>query len=94
MLAPDYVYMGDEQPDPCELDYKSGTMKGIHDHVRGIDLLVALPQVDPGHIGAIGHSLGGHNSLFVAMFDPRVKAVVTSRGFNAFAKDKDGDLTG
>ena len=94
VLAPDYVYMGDEQADPYELDYKSGTMKGIHNHVRGIDLLVSLPQVDPGRIGAIGHSLGGHNSLFVAVFDPRVKAVVTSCRFNAFAKYKGGDLTG
>ena len=52
VLAPDYVYMADEQPDPYELDYKSGTMKGIHNHVRGIDLLVSLPQVDPGTVSA------------------------------------------
>ena len=45
-------------------------------------------------IGVIGHSLGGHNSLFVAAFDPRLRAVVSSCGFNAFPKYKNGDLTG
>ncbi len=94
VLAPDYVYMGDPQRDPYELGYVSGTMKGIYNHIRGVDLLVSLPQVDPKRIGAIGHSLGGHNSLFVAVFDQRVKAAVTSCGFNAFPKYKEGDLTG
>jgi hypothetical protein len=42
----------------------------------------------------IGHSLGGHNALFVAVFEPRLKAVVTSCGFNSFFKYQDGDLTG
>ncbi len=94
VLAPDYVYMGDEQRDPYELGYLSGTMKGIYNHLRGVDLLASLPDVDERRIGAIGHSLGGHNSLFVALFDSRVRAVVTSCGFNAFAKYKNGDLTG
>ena len=94
VLAPDYVYMGDPQRDPYELGYASGTMKGIYNHVRGVDLLASLPEVDERRIGAIGHSLGGHNSLFVALFDQRVRAVVTSCGFNSFAKYKGGDLTG
>lgn len=94
VLAPDYVYMGDAQRDPYELGYASGTMKGIYNHVRGVDLLASLPGVDDGRIGAIGHSLGGHNSLFVALFDRRVRAVVTSCGFNSFEKYKGGDLTG
>lgn len=94
VLAPDYVYMGDRQRDPYDLGYVSGTMKGIYNHLRGVDLLVAHPEVDPKRIGAIGHSLGGHNSLFVALFDRRVRAVVTSCGFNALSKYKQGDLTG
>ena len=40
--------------------------------------------VDTENIGAIGHSLGGHNALFTAVFEPRLKAVVTSCGFTAF----------
>ena len=94
VLAPDYVYMGDEQRDPYEMGYQSGTMKGIYNHIRGVDLLELLPEVDPERIGTIGHSLGGHNSLFVAVFDRRIKAVVTSCGFNAFPKYMGGDLTG
>jgi len=42
----------------------------------------------------IGHSLGGHNSIFVAVFDRRIKAVVSSCGFTSFAKYKGGNLAG
>ncbi len=94
VLIPDYPYMGDGQRDPYELGYVSGTMKGVYNHVRGVDLLESLAEVDKDRIGAIGHSLGGHNALFLAVFEPRVRAVVTSCGFNSFAKYKGGDLTG
>ncbi|MEX2303627.1 MAG: alpha/beta fold hydrolase [Bryobacterales bacterium] len=94
VLAPDYPYMGDAQTDPYALGYVSGTMKGIYNHSRGVDLLLSLPQVQVGRIGAIGHSLGGHNALFAGIFEPRVRAIVTSCGFNAFPKYKGGDLTG
>jgi dienelactone hydrolase len=69
-------------------------MKGIWNHMRAVDLLQSLDEVDGERIGVIGHSLGGHNSLFVAVFDPRLKVVVTSCGFNAFPKYYKGDLTG
>jgi len=69
-------------------------MKGIWNHRRALDLLQSLPEVDGERIGCIGHSLGGHNSLFVAVFDERVKVVVTSCGFNSFKKYYGGDLTG
>ena len=69
-------------------------MKGIWNHMRAVDLLQSLPEVDGTRIGCIGHSLGGHNSLFVAAFDPRLKVIVTSCGFNSFAKYRKGDLTG
>jgi dienelactone hydrolase len=57
-------------------------------------VLAGLPEVDPERIGVIGHSLGGHNALFLAAFEPRVRAVVTSCGFNSFFKYMGGDLTG
>ena len=93
-LAPDYPSLGDNKTDPYKLGYASCTMKGIWNHMRAVDLLVSLPQVDPARIGCIGHSLGGHNAMFVAVFDPRVKAVVSSCGFNTFAKYMGGNLTG
>jgi pimeloyl-ACP methyl ester carboxylesterase len=94
VLAPDYPNFGDYTYDPYAHGYVSATMKGIWNHTRAVDLLASLPEVDPARIGVIGHSLGGHNSLFAAAFDERLKAVVTSCGFNAFAKYMRGDLTG
>jgi dienelactone hydrolase len=93
-LSPDYPSFGEY---PCDFNdgrYQSGTMRAIYDNIRAIDLLQSLPEVDPDHIGVIGHSLGGHNGLFTAVFDDRIKAVVTSCGFTAFHKYKGGDLTG
>jgi dienelactone hydrolase len=93
-LAPDYPNFGDYQIDPYAHGYASATMKGVVNHRRAIDLLQSMPEVDPQRIGVIGHSLGGHNALFLAAFDDRVKAVVTSCGFTSFKKYKRGDLTG
>jgi dienelactone hydrolase len=94
-LAPDYPYFGDSKnANPYKQGYVSATMKGIWNHMRAIDLLLSLPQVDRDRIGAIGHSLGGHNALFVSAFDPRIKAAVTNCGFNAFPKYYNGNLTG
>lgn len=93
-LAPDYPGFGDYQIDVYSMGYVSATMKGIWNHMRGIDLLQELPEVDDERIGCIGHSLGGHNTLFVSVFDERIKVAVTSCGFNRFAKYYRGDLTG
>jgi pimeloyl-ACP methyl ester carboxylesterase len=94
VLAPDYPNFGDYHYDSYAHGYASATMKGIWNHIRAVDLLQSLPLVDPKRIGVIGHSLGGHNALFVAAFDPRIKAVVSSCGFNSFFSYKAGDLTG
>ncbi len=74
--------------------YASGTMKGIWNHIRAVDVLESLPCVNRDAIGAIGHSLGGHNSLFVAAFDLRIRCVVTSCGFNSFEDYYGGNLKG
>ena len=42
----------------------------------------------------IGHSLGGHNAIFTALFDRRLKAVVSSCGFNAFSHYYKGNIAG
>ena len=93
-LSPDYPSFGEYEYDFDADNYASGSMKAIYDNTRAIDLLQSLPEVDPERIGCIGHSLGGHNSLFTAVFDPRVKAIVTSCGFTSFHKYKGGDLHG
>ena len=42
----------------------------------------------------LGIRLGGHNALYTAAFDQRVRCVVTSCGFNAFEDYYGGDLKG
>ncbi len=93
-LAPDYPNFGDYKVDPYAMGYASATMKGIVNHRRAVDLLASLPEVDARRIGAIGHSLGGHNALFVAVFEDRIRAVVTSCGFNSFYGYYGGNLAG
>jgi dienelactone hydrolase len=94
-LVLDYplLHTAEYRTDPYELGYASATMKGIVNHRRGVDVLQSLDAVDPGAIGVIGHSLGGHNALFLAVFDERVKVVVSSCGFNVFAKHNGGNVS-
>lgn len=95
-LVPDYPSFGE-----YEYDFKkhgaaraSGSMKAIWNNMRAVDLLETLSQVNKDRIGVIGHSLGGHNSLFTAVFDPRLKAVVTSCGFTPFHDYYGGKVAG
>jgi len=93
-LAPDYPNFGDYAFDPYAHGYASATMKGIWNHRRAVDLLESMPEVERRSIGSIGHSLGGHNTLFVGVFDTRLRALVTSCGFTSFGRYKGGNLTG
>ena len=65
--------------------HASCTMKGLVNHIRAIDVLETLPYADVGRLASIGHSLGGHNSIFAAVFDPRIKVVVASCGWTPWA---------
>jgi predicted dienelactone hydrolase len=93
-LAPDYPSFGEYDFDFSRSRFPSGTMKAIWNNMRAIDLLQTLPEVDATRIGCIGHSLGGHNALFTAAFDTRIKAVVSSCGFTSFPKYYGGNLKG
>jgi len=57
-------------------------------------VLETIPAVDPDRMGVIGHSLGGHNALFTAVFDLRLNAVVSSCGFTPFHDYYGGKLAG
>jgi pimeloyl-ACP methyl ester carboxylesterase len=82
VIAPDYPSMGELLDYNFETDrYVSATMKAIFNHMRCVDLLQSRPDVDPERIGVIGHSLGGHNAMFVGAFDPRLKVIVASCGW-------------
>lgn len=93
-LAPDYPNFGEYKVDVYSMGYASATMKAIWNNLRAIDLLCDLEEVDPSRIGVIGHSLGGHNAIFTALFDRRIKAVVSSCGFNAFPFYYKGNIAG
>jgi len=94
VLAPSYPQMAEYRPDLKRLGYKSGTMKAIWDNIRGLDLLDSLPYVDGSRYGVIGHSLGGHNAIFTAVFDKRLKVIVSSCGFDSFLDYMNGNLAG
>jgi hypothetical protein len=66
-------------------------MKAIWDNIRGMDLLESLRFVRKGKLGAIGHSLGGHNAIYTAVFDPRIQVVVSSCGFDYYVDYYNGD---
>ena len=72
----------------------SGSMKAIWNNLCAVDLLQSLPQVDGERIGCIGHSLGGHNAMFLGVFDERVKAVVSSCGWTPFHDYYGGKIAG
>ena len=94
-LSPSYVQLADYQPDWKTLGYESGTMKAIWDNIRGLDLLDSLPFVNKAKgYAAIGHSLGGHNTLYTSVFDKRIKVAVSSCGFDSFTDYYGGNITG
>ncbi|MCC6487644.1 MAG: dienelactone hydrolase family protein [Candidatus Hydrogenedentes bacterium] len=57
-----------------------GMHKMLHDAQRAVDALTSLPDVDPNRIGAVGHSLGAKETLYLMAFDERVRAGVFSEG--------------
>jgi len=84
-LAPNYPLLAKYQPDLKKLGWESGTLKAVWDNMRGLDLLASLPYVDHSRgIGTIGHSLGGHNSVYTAVFDDRLKVIVSSCGLDSY----------
>ena len=90
-LSPAYTHLANYWPNLGKLGYVSGTMKAIYDNTRALDLLETLPYVDskPG-FGAIGHSLGGHNTIYTAVFDKRITVMASSCGFDAYPDYYDG----
>ncbi len=57
-----------------------GMAKMLYDSLVAVDILASLPEVDAARIGAVGHSLGAKETLYLAAFDERVKVTVSSEG--------------
>lgn len=91
-LAPNYPLLAKYQPDLKKLGWESGTLKAVWDNMRGLDLLASLPFVDRARgFGTIGHSLGGHNSVYTAVFDDRLTVIVSSCGLDSYLDYYDGN---
>lgn len=94
VIASDYPSFGGLKGYDFDKDrYESGTMKGIFDHMRCVDLLQSMSNVDKEKIGVIGHSLGGHNAIFVGAFDTRLKIVVVSSAWTMYDYYDTGEAT-
>lgn len=92
-ISPAYPHLANYWPNLGKLGYLSGTMKAIWDNSRALDVLESLEtvKVDTTRgFGAIGHSLGGHNAIYTAVFDDRVSVIVSSCGFDAYPDYYDG----
>ena len=83
VIAPDHFVAGHRIPP--EGAYDTSRFYGKHpqwtavgkfsyEHAIAIDVLETLEEVDPKRIGALGHSLGGHGTMFLAAYDSRIKA--------------------
>lgn len=57
-----------------------GMAKMLFDGQVALDILAARSDVDMNRIGCIGHSLGAKEALYLAAFDRRITAVVSSEG--------------
>lgn len=57
-----------------------GMAKMLFDAQVALDILVGLPEVDSKRLGAVGHSLGGKEVLYLAALDERVSVAVSSEG--------------
>jgi predicted acyl esterase len=93
-LAPDYLRDG-ERIHPGDRPYDTTRFyeqfpdwsihgKDIWDTMRAIDYLQTLQFVDASRIGMIGHSYGGHSTIFAAALEPRIKAAVANGPVSAF----------
>lgn len=93
-LAPDYlrdgerIHPGDRPYDTTRFyqQYPNWSIHGkdIWDTMRAIDYLQTLDFVDGERIGMIGHSYGGHSTIFTAALEPRIKVAVANGPVSAF----------
>lgn len=83
VIAPDHFVAGHRIPPEGPYETKrfyerhpewTAVGKFTYEHSIAIDVLQSLPEVDRERIGAMGHSLGGHGTFFLAAYDERVKA--------------------
>lgn len=74
----------DAKPETARFHERHPQSKGmarmLHDAQVALDLLAALPDVNPQRLGCVGHSLGAKEALYLAALDERVQVAVSSEG--------------
>jgi dienelactone hydrolase len=94
VLAADYLRDG-ERVHPGDRPYDTARFykqfpdwsvhgKDVWDTMRAIDYLRTLEFVDGVRIGMVGHSYGGHSTIFTAAVEPRIKVAVANGPVSAF----------
>ena len=77
--------------DKCNVIQMAASMYGINvldlhiqDGQAAVDVLCSLPEVDAQKIGCIGNSYGGRTTMWLAIFDERIKICVPAGCMNIF----------
>ncbi len=89
VIAPEHFVSGKRVPP--EGPYETGRFYKKHphwtavgkftfEHSIAVDVLQSREEVDADRIGAMGHSLGGHGTFFLAAYDERIKAAACNCG--------------
>lgn len=93
VIAPEHFVAGERTPaagpyDTAEFYRKhpqwTAVGKFTYEHSIAVDVLSTLPEVDAERIGAMGHSLGGHGTIFLAAYDQRIKVAACNCGASFF----------
>jgi dienelactone hydrolase len=98
VIAPEHFVSGERVPP--EGPYETGRFyekhpdwtavgKFTYEHSIAIDVLQTREEVDSNRIGAMGHSLGGHGTFFLAAYDERIKAAACNCGASFFRHNPD-----
>jgi len=87
VIAPDHFVAGHRIPPEGPYETRrfyqkhpewTAVGKFTYEHSIAIDVRQSLPEVDAARIGALGHSLGGHGTFFLAAYDERVQAAASN----------------
>ena len=101
VIAPEHFVAGRRSPPEGDYDTTrfhqkhpewTSVGKFTYEHAIAVDVLASLKQVDPDRIGALGHSLGGHGTFFLAAYDERIRAACCNCGATFFRHNSKADV--
>ena len=77
--------------DKCNVIQMAAAMYGlnvldlhIQDGQAALDVLADRPEVDPDRLGCVGNSYGGRTTMWMTIFDERIRACVPAGCMNTF----------